>query len=150
MSRVAAPVQGHRWGLGSSRLLLQLVQPLLHVTAAPAVHPPPVQLAGGLREVSEAEAAAAGEAGLLLGCRLLCCIGGRRWHRQGALAQIRLHRLKRTLFQLRRRTKCILPRPDGAQLATDARRTRRPPLAGCRSPEVHICQVSPSRQHLDF
>ena len=147
---MAAPIQGHPWGLGASHLPLQLVQPLLHMTAAPAVHPPPVRLAAGLHEMPEAEAAAAGEAGLLPGCRLCCRIVDRRGSARVHYPALACTDPKQTLFVLRRRTTCILPQPDSNQLATGARPARWLPLAGCRSSEVHTCQVTPSPIALGF
>ena len=94
VGRATAPVQRRPCGLGGNHLPLQLVQPFLCVTAAPAIHPPPVRLAASLREVPEVKAATTGEAGLLLGRRLRCRIVGRRRHCQGALARTRLHRFK--------------------------------------------------------
>ncbi len=76
LGRVAAPVQGHPWGRGGAHPLLQLVQPLLDVTAAPAVHPPPLRLAGALREVPQIEAEVASQAHLLLRGRCLRSIWG--------------------------------------------------------------------------
>ncbi len=129
---VAAPVQGQPWDLGGDHLPPQLVQPRLHMTAAPAVHPPPIRLAAGLLEMPEAEAAAAGEAGLLLGCRLRCRIGDRRRLCQGPLARTRLRRLKRSTICTAATYGMHPARPDGDQLATDTWPTQRPSLAGYR------------------